>query len=69
MESFPIELETLFRDMWVRNADTISLVYTGTGALKTDSIKKGKRTKMGAFSDGYRSLRRYFIGNFQDGDI
>lgn len=69
MENFPHELEVIFRDIWTLNADTVSLLYTGTGALKTDSTKKGKRTMMGALVDGQRSITRYFIGNFSDGGI
>ena len=67
MEPFPDKLEQIFRDIWTLNADTISLLYTGTGALKTDSTKKGKRTVLGAIEDGRRSIIRYFIGNFHDG--
>ncbi|CAD8054141.1 unnamed protein product [Paramecium sonneborni] len=69
MEPFPDKLEQIFRDIWTLNADTISLLYTGTGALKTDSTKKGKRTFLGAVEDGRRSIIRYFIGNFHDGGI
>ncbi|CAD8136513.1 unnamed protein product [Paramecium octaurelia] len=69
MEPFPDKLEQIFRDIWTLNADTVSLMYTGTGALKTDSTKKGKRTFLGALEDGRRSVIRYFIGNFHDGGI
>jgi len=30
------ELETVFRESWTKNADVLSILYTGTGALKTD---------------------------------
>ncbi|KAM3140580.1 hypothetical protein pb186bvf_007392 [Paramecium bursaria] len=68
MLPFPPELEQSFRDIWTLNADTISQFYTGTGALKTDSTKYGKRTIKGNFVDGYRSIKRYFLGNFYDAD-
>jgi len=29
-------MEEIFRKNWTFNADAISLLYTGTGALKTD---------------------------------
>ena len=53
--------------VWADNADKMSLLYTGTGALKTDFTRTGKRTIMGALQDGERSVRRYFINNFADG--
>ena len=45
----------------------MSMLYTGTPALKTDFTRTGKRSYMGAFNDGKNSMTRYFINNFQDG--
>lgn len=44
-EKLPEKLEDIFRASWTRNADVISMLYTGTGALKTDFTRTGKRTK------------------------
>jgi len=35
-EKLPEPMEEIFRKNWSMNADAISLLYTGTGALKTD---------------------------------
>jgi hypothetical protein len=60
-------LEVAFRDVWTDNADAISILYTGTPALKTDFTRTGKRSYMGAFNDGVNSVTRYYINNFCDG--
>ncbi|KAJ8523873.1 hypothetical protein ON010_g17245 [Phytophthora cinnamomi] len=46
------EFERTFKRVWGNNADAISLFYAGTGALKTDFTRTGKRTKKGALMDG-----------------
>lgn len=66
-EKFPDELEKKFRDAWTKNANVLSILYTGTDALKTDFTKTGKRTKKGALQDGKNSLVRYVKNNFYDG--
>ena len=38
------EMETAFRNAWTDNADALSILYTGTPALKTDFTRTGKRT-------------------------
>lgn len=53
--------------MWADNADVISIQYSGTGALKTDFTRTGKRTVLGALKDGYHSLSRYYKNNLTDG--
>lgn len=53
--------------MWTDNADAISILYTGTPALKTDFTRTGKRSYMGAMNDGINSVTRYYINNFCDG--
>ncbi|KAI0095261.1 SacI homology domain-containing protein [Irpex rosettiformis] len=56
-----------FREMWADHANEISIAYSGTGALKTDYTRTGKRTKTGALEDGYKSVMRYLKNNFFDG--
>ncbi|ETV76484.1 hypothetical protein H257_09500 [Aphanomyces astaci] len=59
--------EKTFKNLWGNNADAISLLYAGTGALKTDFTRTGKRTTRGALMDGYNSVLRYILNNFYDG--
>lgn len=60
-------LESLFKRMWIENANTLSLLYSGTPALKTELVHAGKRTIRGLVKDGSRSVKRYFVNNFYDG--
>ena len=60
-------LSGIFRNVWADNADAISTQYSGTGALKTDFTRTGKRSTMGALQDGVNSALRYYFGNFSDG--
>jgi hypothetical protein len=66
-QPLPAGLETCIRLFWADNADIISILYAGTGALKVDFTRTGKRTKKGALDDGKKSLQRYIINNFYDG--
>lgn len=66
-EKFYAPLEEAFRESWTDNADRISILYTGTPALKTDFTRTGKRTWKGALNDGRNAVTRYYINNFCDG--
>ena len=59
--------EELFRNLWADNADRVALGYAGTGAMKTDMTRLGKRTKAGALRDGQIAVTRYCLNNFMDG--
>ncbi|PNY18817.1 Phosphoinositide phosphatase SAC1 [Tolypocladium capitatum] len=59
--------EFIFRNMWADNADVVSSSYAGTGAMKTDVTRTGKRSVMGALQDGRVGLTRYYLNNFRDG--
>ncbi|KAI1425092.1 putative SAC1 protein [Xylaria sp. FL1777] len=59
--------ELLFRNLWADNADTVSKAYAGTGAMKTDLTRLGKRTKQGTLQDGNIAVTRYYLNNFRDG--
>ncbi|TFY69019.1 hypothetical protein EVG20_g3317 [Dentipellis fragilis] len=61
------QLSTHLREMWSDHADYISRAYAGTGALKTDFTRTGKRTRGGAFDDILKSVMRYVRNNFFDG--
>eukprot|EP01134_Creolimax_fragrantissima_P000796 CFRG0796T1 len=66
LDSFP-HLDSTFKNVWANHADEISRMYTGTGALKTDFTRTGKRTFKGLLSDGRCSVQRYYLNNFVDG--
>lgn len=53
--------------MWADNADAISVPYSGTGALKTDFTRTGKRTRTGLIDDFNNSAIRYIKNNYMDG--
>lgn len=56
-----------FQNIWADNADAVSKAYSGTGALKTDYTRTGKRTKKGALNDLLNSITRYYKNNLRDG--
>lgn len=53
--------------VWADNGDAISRQYSGTGALKADFTRTGRRTLLGSLKDGLNSLFRYLLNNFSDG--
>lgn len=55
--------------LWNYNANSLSLQYTGTSALKTDVAEHGVRTLGGMIKDAISSGRRYVHNNFTDGKI
>ena len=59
--------ESMFKHVWVNNANAISLAYAGTGALKVDFTRTGKRSFKGMFNDGVNSCMRYYLNNLTDG--
>lgn len=59
--------ESMFKHVWVNNANAISLAYAGTGALKVDFTRTGKRSFQGMFNDGVNSCMRYYLNNLTDG--
>lgn len=67
VESASPQFELVFKGVWADNADMISFQYSGTGALKTDFTRTGKRTKAGLAQDGVNSMTRYYLNNFADG--
>ncbi|CUM67592.1 uncharacterized protein PRCAT00005292001 [Priceomyces carsonii] len=56
-----------FQSFWADNADAVSCAYSGTGALKTDYTRTGKRTRLGALQDLVNSITRYYRNNYKDG--
>lgn len=59
--------EKQYKATWADHADALAVVYAGSGALKTDYTRTGKRTKPGIAQDGVRSAQRYVYQNFLDG--
>ncbi|ORX40863.1 putative Inositol/phosphatidylinositol phosphatase [Kockovaella imperatae] len=62
------EFMSMYRNVWADHGDTVSRAYAGSGALKSDYVRTGKRSTEGMLLDGYSSLMRYFRNNFLDGD-
>ncbi|KAK4522844.1 hypothetical protein GAYE_PCTG30G0734 [Galdieria yellowstonensis] len=58
--------ESQFNKIWSNNADILSRQYAGTGALKTDYTRSGKRSTKGLFKDGVNSVMRMYYKNFVD---
>eukprot|EP01119_Soliformovum_irregulare_P024132 TRINITY_DN8582_c0_g1_i1.p1 TRINITY_DN8582_c0_g1~~TRINITY_DN8582_c0_g1_i1.p1 ORF type:complete len:1118 (+),score=325.37 TRINITY_DN8582_c0_g1_i1:40-3393(+) len=65
LEDLP-SVEAWFKIVWADNADTMSTQYTGTGALKNDYTRTGKRSVKGLATDGLNSMKRYINKTFQD---
>lgn len=61
------DLEEKFKFLWADHGDDISIQYSGTGALKGDFVRYGKRTVQGLIQDGFNSAARYYYNNFRDG--
>lgn len=57
-----------YRYAWADNGDAISTLYAGTGALKSDITRTGRRTFYGIWQDFTNSLTRYYKNNFSDGE-
>ncbi|KAI8053987.1 SacI homology domain-containing protein [Syncephalis plumigaleata] len=66
VQNYPV-FEIIFRNVWADNANAISVAYSGTGALKTDFTRTGKRGKAGAMQDLNNSIVRYIKNNYLDG--
>jgi phosphatidylinositol 4-phosphatase len=50
--------------LWADSGDSISLMYAGTGALKADVTRTGKRQFIqGSYADGMNALTRYYLNN------
>ncbi|XP_053718145.1 phosphatidylinositol-3-phosphatase SAC1-A [Synchiropus splendidus] len=61
------DFETIYKNAWADNANACAVQYAGTGALKTDFTRTGKRTHWGLMMDGLNSMIRYYKNNFSDG--
>ncbi|ELP89775.1 recessive suppressor of secretory defect, putative [Entamoeba invadens IP1] len=64
-----LALNSMFVNLWADNGDYMSNEYTGTGAQKADITRTGKRTFSGMEKDLEKSIARYVINNFFDGEI
>uniref|UniRef100_A0A914VT28 Phosphatidylinositol-3-phosphatase SAC1 n=1 Tax=Plectus sambesii TaxID=2011161 RepID=A0A914VT28_9BILA len=61
------DFSSVFKHLWADNGDECSKQYAGTGALKADFTRLGRRTYSGAVWDGVNAITRYFRNNFFDG--
>ncbi|KAJ2710240.1 Phosphoinositide phosphatase sac1, partial [Coemansia spiralis] len=67
LTGFPA-LRAMFNNVWADNADAVSCAYSGTGALKTDFTRTGRRSYWGVLQDARNSIERYVRGNYLDGE-
>jgi hypothetical protein len=67
-EALDKQFNIFYQNFWADNADAVSCAYSGTGALKTDFTRTGKRTKQGALKDLQNSITRYYRNNLKDGN-
>ena len=54
------------KEMWADNGDSLSLLYTGSGALNSEYARTGKRTIAGLIDDVMRSMNRMYNNAFLD---
>ena len=53
--------EKTFKSLWADNGDQLAVQYGGSGALKGDFTRLGKRTFKGLMRDGALSMLRCVI--------
>eukprot|EP00184_Porphyridium_aerugineum_P004517 CAMPEP_0184708508 /NCGR_PEP_ID=MMETSP0313-20130426/37812_1 /TAXON_ID=2792 /ORGANISM="Porphyridium aerugineum, Strain SAG 1380-2" /LENGTH=780 /DNA_ID=CAMNT_0027170101 /DNA_START=211 /DNA_END=2550 /DNA_ORIENTATION=+ len=61
-----LDSEENFKHLWGDNADAVSKQYAGTGAMKTDMTRTGKRSTKGMLADGMKSAMRVYYKNVVD---
>ncbi|VDK18206.1 unnamed protein product [Anisakis simplex] len=65
LDDFP-DLIKLFKNVWADNGDECSRQYAGTGALKADFTRFGKRTYGGCWNDLVNALTSRRIYSFEN---
>lgn len=53
-------------DLWAENGDQISVIYTGSGALRSSITRTGKYSIQGFMKDVKRSAKRLYAGHISD---
>ena len=61
-----IRLQSSVSRLFAENGDAISMIYSGTGALKTAFTRKGQSGILDYFEDFKKSAYRIYCGNFSD---
>jgi hypothetical protein len=55
------------RKLWADNGDSISKIYTGTGATTSSVTRKGEKSGLTSFFDHkLKTLSRFYLNNFDD---
>lgn len=61
-----IRIQSAISRLFADNGDAISMIYAGTGALKTAFTRKGQSGFLDYFEDFKKSAYRTYCGNFTD---
>lgn len=57
----------MFRQLWANNGDSISKIYTGTGATTSSTTRKGNNSGITSILDhGVKTISRFYLNNFDD---
>lgn len=60
------DLRGCLNEIWADNGDQLSIIYTGSGALKSSLTRTGQYTVRGFMSDVKKSAKRLYSGQFSD---
>ena len=55
-----------FKNVWADNGDVISQHYAGTGSVISNVTRTGKESFLGLLDHGFKTVSRFYIGNFED---
>lgn len=62
----PLLLQSLLNDLWADNGNHLSMIYTGSEALKSNYTRTGKFTFYNLMEDVVRSAQRLYVNTFTD---
>lgn len=60
------DLRQAHMGLWANNGDDISIMYAGSGSLKSNLTRTGENSIKGWLDDGKKSVTRFYMNNFRD---